>query len=316
METRLVPPRKKALFYVASLLSRIYPVGPKNAAEGVSVCQELSRHRMFVTLGKFSTARDDPEKIVREYCWASDALKDVAPGDFSLSVKPPALGFHSGYLSEIASAALRNGHGVHFDSHGHDLADPTLDALDVLLKGGISAKGRDGNWQLSLTLPSRWKRSLADAEWAIERGLRVRLVKGEFAAGRSADERDPREGFLTLVERLAGKVPELALGTHDDRLAKSAIVRAASRGPSPQLELLYGFPVARMLALSKDLAVRVGVYVPYGDILTAYAIRHVLGHPHKLLRGSPRETLAGHRSRLARIVESAGAAPRVRNVGE
>lgn len=303
------PLYKAALIRAASILSKAYAVGPREVTDGVAACRKLIQHGLFTSLGKFSTAGDDPVTTAREYCVASEALKSADGADFYLSVKPPALGFRSALVAEVAATALANRHGVHFDSHGHDLADATLDLFDSLLREGLPARNSQGQWQLSLTLPSRWKRSLFDAQWAIERGVRVRLVKGEFAASSTADEMDPREGLLQLVDLLAGSPSDVAIGTHDYALAREAIARALKAAASPQLELLYGFPVVSMVQLARELGVPFGIYVPYGETLTVYAIRHLITHPKKLFRGSPRETFSSPRYKLARILGTATPLP-------
>jgi proline dehydrogenase len=262
-------------------------------------------HGISSTLGKFSKAGDDPAQIVNEYQLACDALKGASDRDyFYLSLKPPALDFDIGHGAAIASAALQNGHGVHFDSHKHIQADPTINLVEQVMSQNVQAENRNGKWSFSVTLPSRWKRSVADAEWAAKKGVRVRLVKGEFRAADSSEEADPGKGFLELIDRLAGRVPEIAVASHDRRLAAEAIARCRNAGCPVQLELLFGMPVGRMIALAREMHVPVRFYVPYGDTLTVYGIRYFLKNPFKLLRTDFTEVLAGYTSKLARIVKA------------
>jgi hypothetical protein len=111
-------------------IARFYSVGPKNVEEAVGVCGRLAGHGIPVTLGGFSNPGTDPATIVREYCWASDRLRRSA--SFYLSVRPVALQFDVPSMSAIASTALANGHGIHADSFGPELADRTLDLLERL----------------------------------------------------------------------------------------------------------------------------------------------------------------------------------------
>lgn len=143
---------------------------------------------------------------------------------------------------------------------------------------------------------------MADAEWAAERGIRTRLVKGEFGARRPFEETDPRKGFLALIDKLAGRVPEIAVATHDCSLAREALARCKDAGSPVQLELLFGIPAGDMLALSREMAVPVRYYVPYGDTLLIYGIRHFLANPHKLLRPNSLEVISSSRSKLATIL--------------
>jgi proline dehydrogenase len=295
----------KGLKRIVYGLGKLCPVSPKDLSEGLDVCRVLHGCGIPSTLGKFSKDGDDPAEIAHECRMASDALKSAPAGDrFYLSLKPPALNFDIEQAATIVFTALKNGHAVHFDSHDHVLADPTIRLLEQVMDRYVSRNDVAGNWRFGLTLPARWKRSVADAEWAAEKGVRARLTKGEFKCAGSSDEREPVGGFLALVDRLAGNVPEIAVATHDDALAREAIGRCRRAGSSVQLELLFGMPVGKMIALSRETGVPVRFYVPYGDTLLLYGIRRFLANPHRLLRSDFLEVVSGHKSKLARIVRS------------
>jgi proline dehydrogenase len=284
-------------------LGSLYSPGPRTAPEAVEISRALSRHGISTTLGQFGMVGDDPARSVHEYCLASASLLNISPGDSHyLSLKPPVLQFDLRHSTTIASTALLNGQGVLFDSHGHHLADPTLQLLEELMRQDLPRGDRLSRWSFGLALPSRWKRSQADARWAAERGVTVRLVKGEFRAGSSHEENDPRGGFLALVDQLAGNVPELGIATHDRNLAEEAIARCKAAGAPVQLELLFGIPAPDMMALARETAVRIRYYVPFGNTLLVYGLRHFLTHPRKLLRPGAREIVASHRSKMERII--------------
>lgn len=285
-------------------LARLYAIRPKNILEGTELCRVLQGHNLPTTLGKLSKFGDDPSQIVCEYQLASNALvKSPARGRFYLSIKPPALNFNPEYVAAIAMTALQNGHGIHLDSHEFANADPTLRLLEDLLERNLPSNDTVRNWRYSLTLPSRWKRSIADARWAVEKGVRVRLVKGDFKAGPS-DEVEPERGFLDLVDQLAGSVTDLALATHDCALAREAITRCRRKGSSVQLELFFGMPAGAMMALTRGMGVPLGFYVPYGDTLLVYVIHDLLTNPHKLLRRNSFEVLGRQETKMARIIGS------------
>jgi proline dehydrogenase len=295
------PQYKKLLKKMAYRVGKLYPIKPQSISEGAELCHILQGHDLFTTLGKLSKSGDDPLEIVNEYQLASNSLLQSPVRDrFYLSVKPPALNFDPEYAETIATTALLNGHGVHFDSHKYAQADVTLELLAELLRRKLPANDSRRGWRFSLTLPSRWRRSLADARWAAENGVRVRVVKGDFEAG-PGDGVDPGRGFTQLVQQLAGKVPDLALATHDCVLAREAIAICQKAGAPVQLELFFGRPASAMLALARETGVPVGFYVPYGDTLLVYVIRDLLCNPHKLLRRDSFELLGTPKAKLARI---------------
>lgn len=298
------PEYKKQLKKLAYRLGKLCPIKPQIISEGTELCRVLQAHDLLTTLGRLSGAGDDPEQIVNEYLLASNSLSSSPVQDrFYLSVKPPALKFDPEYAAVIAATALLNGHGVHFDSHKFAQADQTLELIEELLGRNLHSDDGPRGWRFGLSLPSRWKRSVADARWAAEKGLRVRVVKGDFEAGAN-DEVDPRVGFLKLVEQLAGKGTDLALATHDCALARECITICKEAGAPVQLELFFGRPASAMLALSRETGVPVGFYVPYGDNLLIYVIRDLVTNPLKLLRRDSFELLGSQEKKLARITRA------------
>jgi proline dehydrogenase len=227
-------------------------------------------------------------------------VDDHAHG-FYLALKSPALHHRVDLATTITTIALRHGQGIHFDSHGADEAAPTFHVLDCLLAQALQGVAAPPA-TFSVTLPARWTRSTIDAEWAIDRGLRVRLVKGEFPAASRSDEVDPRVGFQVLANRLAGRVPELAIATHDVGLARATIAAARSSG-SVMIELLHGFPLRGMIDVAEDMAVPLGFYVPYGPTLLSFALRHLIMNPGKLTRGNYFGALASADRQIERTID-------------
>ena len=85
-------------------------------------------------------------------------------------------------------------------------------------------------------------------------------------------EVDPRAGFLTLVDRLAGRARRVAVATHDEALARAALQRLRAAGTPCELELLFGLPAAAAAGAADELSVPVRVYVPYGHAMLPYRI--------------------------------------------
>lgn len=212
-------------------------------AASVAVAVRGLAARGYAAAVAYWDAGEEAEVIAAQYRRAAQA---VAGFDAYLSVKATALAFSAELAGQL-------GPRLHFDS----MAPDTVEATFALLEG-LSG-------DLGTTLPSRWRRSDGDAERSLELGLRVRLVKGQWESG---DDRNPRDGFLALADRLAGRARHVAVATHDRALAAEALRRL---GDTPsELEQLYGLPLAPPGAR---------VYVPFGRGYLPYALRQVRRDP-------------------------------------
>ena len=126
-------------------------------------------------------------------------------------------------------------------------------------------------------------------------GLRVRVVKGQWADSTS-DDADPVKGFLNIIDRLgAERAPHVAVATHDANLAREALSRLRTTGTPCELELLYGLPIQPLLKVARALKVPTRLYVPYGQTGLPYRLRHAVTSPH-ILGWFLRDLLRGTRS--------------------
>jgi proline dehydrogenase len=111
--------------------------------------------------------------------------------------------------------------------------------------------------------------------------LRVRVVKGQWEDSRQPLE--PRRGFMSVIERLAGRAAHVAVATHEARLAHEALTRLAASGTPAELELLYGLPLGAVMNVANRLRVPVRLYVPYGHAWLPYALANARRNPRVLL---------------------------------
>jgi proline dehydrogenase len=265
------PVRQLAAACLAPVLrraARSYVAGDRLDA-ALQVRQSLAARGAGCTLGFFNRDADPADRVVGEYL---EALRTLSGSDDHLSIKPPAIGFDRRRLQQVAEHARRSGVRVHLDSHGPEFADDTLDSLQYLLDSMPPAA-------LGVTLPARWQRSVADADWVRERGLPVRLVKGQWPDPR-APSADIEATFLSLVERLAGSGCRVAVASHDVVLAEQALRRLQAAGNPCEMELLYGLPAQPSLQLAARLQVPVRFYLPYGVGHLPYMIGKALEQPY------------------------------------
>lgn len=266
---------------LARRASRAYVPGPQ-LQDAVRWARERAPGAARFTFGYFNGEHEPPAGVELASSLAIAALATLGPTPQAsgyCSIKPPALGYDGPALQRLAALAARHGQWLHFDSHAPETAEPTLEALEML----VTRYPR-----LGLTIPGRWARSPHDAAWAARHGLRVRVVKGQWPCPQQPAT-DARQGFLAVIDRLAGQVAEVAVATHDAELARQAAQRLSARGTACELELLCGLPRHAAMAVARAERLPVRLYVPFGQAWLPYALQQVLRQPRlwpRLLRDS------------------------------
>ena len=223
------------------------------------------------TIGHWHRREDAADVVARESLAAVDALADERH-DCYLSVKAAAMGFRQDLLDQLGARARRRDVRVMFDSEGPEIADATLTLAERLRTAGTD---------VSCVLPGRWPRSLRDADWAVDREMAIRVVKGQFrdpAAGRMP----LREGFMAVVDRLAGRAPRVAVATRDVPLARAALDRLQAAGTSCEVEMVLGLAPQSMFDLARRKGVPVRLYVPYGVPQLPFSLTQLRQNPRIL----------------------------------
>jgi proline dehydrogenase len=131
---------------------------------------------------------------------------------------------------------------------------------------------------VGVTVPARWRRSLADARMAAEAGMAVRVVKGQWPDP-AARRMEPRASFMSIIEELAGQRRRVAVATHDVSLARSALCLLQAESTPCELELLFGLPASSQAQTADQLSVPVRFYVPYGHATLPYRIAEAWRDP-------------------------------------
>ncbi len=250
--------------------ARSYIAG-EHLSDALALRDRLAARGLSATLGYWDTSTESAADVAGVYL---AALAELAGSEFGgsgdyLSLKLPALRFSLAKALEVAAAAKERGVRLHCDSHDIETSGQMQSLVEAILATGAI---------VSYTLPGRWRRSLDDADWAAQRGLTVRVVKGQWADPADPD-RDLRGGYLEVIERLAGKSSHVAVASHDVPLAAEAIRRLQATRTDCSLELLYGLPLRESLKLAESLGVAVRVYVPYGAAYLPYALGKLKHNP-------------------------------------
>jgi len=248
-------------------LARAYSAGP-TPEEAVRMAEWLTGLGYGTIVGYMHKDNEDPRIVSRATLASLEAM--AAKGlDCYVSIKAPAFGFDRRRISEVVKSAQAKDIRVHFDA----LAAADVDRTFSLIKGMQVFRSK-----LGCTLPGRWKRSSEDVERAVDLGVSVRVIKGEWADTKE-HEREPRTGFLDIVERLAGRVPEVGVATHNPTVARKAVRRLRAAGTPCVIEVVRGYPIHRVLPVAIDEGVPMRVYVPYGNVAFPYTWEQVLRRP-------------------------------------
>lgn len=260
-----------------------YVVGPE-LDDAIAMCRCLADQQVRTTICAWN-AEDSLAEDNAGRCLAGIEAIAAARLDCYLSLKALDMRFSTPLLYRIAAHARQSDTALHFDSMGPESSDETFAILRQLARPGL---------RLGVSIPGRWRRSPADAEWAADLGLRVRVVKGQWA---DPDEpaMDVRTGFARVIEHLCGRAQQVAVATHDPVLARSALDRLRKSGTDCELELLFGLPFRYALGVGREMAVPIRIYVPYGHAWLPYAFRQIAKNP-KIALWTLRDLLGGQGS--------------------
>ena len=245
-----------------------YIAGPE-LNDALRVALRLQGMGFLATIGYWDGDEDSPRHVADAYLQSLAAVQDR---NCYLSIKLPALGYSYDLLEEVLCAAKRLDVKIHFDSLGPETADRTLSVLDRVLPTYPN---------LGITIPARWQRSLQDIDWAIERNVRMRIVKGQWPD--SASE-NAEQDFLSAIRRLAGRVNQVNVATHNPELVGQSLECLSAAGTCGNVELLYGLPTRQPLAIARQFSAPVRFYIPFGHAWLPYCLSQARKNPQILLR--------------------------------
>lgn len=245
----------------------------------------------FFYLGEYV----DSKELVRENVAAKMlAAQKIPPTgmDTHISVDPTQVGAQLGW--EMATENMRRIAGeiaTNTDAHTGihcvmlDMEDYPANQITIDLHDQMAADGLP----VALTLQAYLRKTEQDLERQIEKGARVRLVKGAFYASEDvafAKRAEIKENHRRLIAmmlsenaRQTGFYPIIA--THDDALHDFAIHIARENGWQQgqyEFEMLYGVRsnLAQRLA---ERGERVRLYLPFGSDWWPYAVRRIGENP-------------------------------------
>jgi proline dehydrogenase len=254
-------------------VSRHYIAGP-TIPDAVRVSRPLAARGYWITLGYWDAAGDPASEVLQTYLASCEQLAALGGKNY-LSIKIPALGGDGGMFRALQEKGRACSVPLHFDSLDTDQASAIFDF--------IADHATPSAGEIGCTLPGRWRRSLDDAERAIDLGLAVRVVKGQSPDPAEPD-RDAVTGYLAVVRKLAGRARCVRVASHNPVVARESLRVLLAANTPCELELLYGLPVGSQVALAREFRVPVRVYVAFGHAFLPYAMSSLRKNPGAILR--------------------------------
>lgn len=237
--------------------------------DALQVCRWASDHKFSSILSLWLSGSDKNRD--KKECFNSfkSNLQTITREklDGYYSIKLSVLDYDFNLFIKLADIAREYNIRLHIDSLNPESAPTVFNFL---------RRASDYSEHLGCTLPSRWKRSLTDAEKAIDLGVAVRVVKGQW--------KDPyrkvnsRENYLAIVRKLAGRSRYVGIATHDSALAQKALTQLNGTGTTHELEQFFSLPL-NGIKLAKKFQCPYRLYVAYGDPAIPYNYRFSLTRP-------------------------------------
>ncbi|MBY0421094.1 MAG: hypothetical protein K2Q06_02240, partial [Parvularculaceae bacterium] len=275
--------------------TRSYIPGPK-VENAIALADAAQNDGLLATIGYWNDGKESPEAVADIWRRALDAIAAAHPSSF-VSLKIPALHDRLDLAAEIVERARAANLFVMLDSHAPEQQDANFALID-----------RVGARLIGVATPGRWRRSAKDLERAAALGVRVRIVKGQWA-----DPDDPngdlREGFLDTVDRAAGLGLFVGVATHDAPLAAEAMRRLSNKGSQFEQELVFPLPFAAARAAAAPFIVPSRLYIPFGEAWLPYSVSRVARDP-RILFWLARDLIANHNAHyLGRASSARRSAP-------
>jgi proline dehydrogenase len=260
----------RILYKLARYIAPSYIAG-EHLSDALRVCREYQHQGWNNTICPWEDGSDTSSNATRRYVEALQAIQKES-FDSYISIKAPFFGYSLRYFLQIVKAAKSKETKIHFDSLHPESAQLTFKLLNEAAKIYPN---------LGCTLPARWDRSLADVDRIVEAQCAVRIVKGQWEDSQNPNI-DIDKRYIEIVRALAGKVPFVAIASHDPKLVESCLDILVKSNTPCELELLYGLPM-RVAHIADKKGVPKRIYVPYGMAFLPYALAEIKKRPRILL---------------------------------
>jgi proline dehydrogenase len=259
-------------------------IAGESTADAIEAARAVQAAGLYISLdllGESVLTLDEADAATRG-CLA--LVRDVVDAGIerNISIKLTQLGLDVDHatavdnLRKVLAVADRHDFFIRIDMEGSAYTQETLDIWETLW--GL------GHRRLGVVLQSALHRSEADALRVIERGGRIRLVKGAYKEPKTIayqQKAEVDEAFVRIMRILLERAEYPAIATHDPAMIAATKARAAELGLAPdrfEFQMLYGVRRDLQAALAAE-GYRVRVYIPFGREWFPYFMRRLAERP-------------------------------------
>ncbi len=247
--------------------------------------EERGLHYSLDLLGENAADASRADEAGRAYLALLDRIQAAGlPGNISIKLTMLGLDISDDFAWEKLEAIVRRadelGMFVRIDMEGSDYTERTI---------GLFRRIHDlYPASVGIVLQSYLYRTDRDLDEMIERGARVRIVKGAYKEPETVaypHKSDVDDAFRRHIERLldGGNYP--AIATHDEAMigmTKGYALRMGVDRSRFEFQMLYGIRRDRQAALAAE-GYNLRVYVPYGTSWYPYFMRRLAERPANVL---------------------------------
>jgi len=220
-------------------------------------------------LGRYSHDAAQAARSARAYISSARAIEDQElNASFAIKLSTLGVGFDREFcrrkLLSICAAAAPAKVGIEIDMEGKSLVDFYV---------GSALEAADRGYPVSLALQAYLDRTAEDVENLVNRGVRIRLVKGAYL-GDTMDFAEIQQRLESLALRLVGTGLPFCIGTHDPEIINWAKAKLSRAKGTLEFGFLKGLSDETKVSLARE-GWSVAEYVPFGKEGGAYISRRL-----------------------------------------
>ena len=253
----------------------------EQALESARLAYKNGMDAIINKLGEHLTSKTQIENTVKEYIAIVSGLKKSGV-EGGISVKPTQLGLSrrrneclQNYSIIIEKAALSQAF-IWIDMESSEHTDDTIRIyLDLF----------DKYERLGLALQANLRRSKKDLMRLLEKGVKIRLVKGAYRENKEIafqSKKQVDQNYRALMEILFLKGNEFGIATHDSDMVEQAIKLSKKYEKKFEFQMLKGIRDELKPALLQK-GFSVAEYIPYGTDWLPYSIRRLKERKRNIL---------------------------------